>query len=280
MLFFSTSQIDWTQVIQPLQAEDFNLIHWAYAPAFGTGYYQVGENKEVYVLRFQPMFTHRFKYDSVFKDRELVLEFKLPVTFGVHNFNFGDIFGGEFPDSIQQISFTPGLEIKLPVSNRWNLRFYGNLGYGSDTLKGGERAWIYWAGFKSRFVFPIKALTLGIINGYGGHGYTPNHGNSGNLSSLMNGLELDVPIGKIASSEKPFFLKTHVMNFWYFDNVDFMIDPEKELISLGSEWEIGLAVGKAQRIKLWLFRIDRIGLGYRFSPKSNGIRIYFSSYFR
>jgi len=52
------------------------------------------------------------------------------------------------------------------------------------------------------------------------------------------------------------------------------------LVSLGSEWEIGLAVGKAQRIKLWLFRIDRIGLGYRFSPESNGIRIYFSSYFR
>jgi len=280
MVFCFSSQLDWAQDLHTLKAEDFNLIHWAYAPAFGTGGYRVGENREVYVIRFQPMFTYRFKYESVFRDRELVLEFKLPVTFGVHNFNFGDILGADFPDSIQQISFTPGLEIKLPVSNRWNLRFYGNLGYGSDTLEGGERAWIYWAGFKSRFVFPIKKLNLGIINGYGGHGYTPNHGNSENLSSLMNGLELDIPIGKIASSEKPFFLKTHVMNFWYFDNVDFMIDPGKELASLGSEWEIGLAVGKAQRIKLWLFRIDRIGVGYRFSPQSNGIRLYFSSFFR
>jgi len=279
-LFFFLPQLDSAQEVQALQVEDFNLIHWAYAPAFGTGVYRVGENREVYVLRVQPMFTYRFKFETVFKDRELVLEFKLPVTFGVYNFNFTDLLGGEFPDSVQQISFTPGVEIKLPVSNRWNLRFYGNLGYGSDTQGGGERAWIYWAGFMSRFVFPIKKLNLGIINGYGSFGYTPNHGKPGDLSRLMNGFELDIPLGRIGSSEKPFFLKSHVLNFWYYDRVDFLEDPQRKPVTIGSEWEIGVAIGKAQRIKIWLFNIDRIGVGYRFSTKANGVRIYFASYFR
>ncbi|MFC2164271.1 hypothetical protein ACFLT2_04660 [Acidobacteriota bacterium] len=265
---------------QELHGKDFNLVHWSYAASNGTGVYWIGENREVYVLRITPMFTHRFKFEKVFKDREILLEFRFPLTFGVHNFEFSELLSGGFPDSIEQISFTPGLEFMLPVSSRWNLRIFGHFGYGSAISYEEGSAWIYWGGITSRFVFPIKHIYLGLINGYRTAGYTPNHGDSGDLSHLMNGLEFKIPIGRIGSSENPFFLKPHVMNFWYYDHVEFTAIQKKKRVSLASEWEIGLAIGKSQRMKIWLFYIDRLGVGYRFGPKSNGIRIYFSSYFR
>jgi hypothetical protein len=263
---------------QDTNDEEFNLIHWAFAPAFGTGVYRIGDNQEIYVLRLTPMLTHRFTLEKLFNKREVLLEFRFPLTFGIHNFD--DIWEGRFPDRIRQISFTPGLELKLPMSSRWNLRLHGHLGYGSDTGSSGDWAWIYWGGIMSRLLFPIKGVRLGVINGYGTAGYNPSQGNTGDLSNLMNGIEVDVPIGKIGPSHDPFILKSHFMNFWYFDNISFIVNPDNALVSVGTEWEIGAALGKAERIKIWLFRLDRIGIGYRFGKDTRGIRIYFSSYFR
>lgn len=279
-LFFILLKSNVAQEPHNLTVDDSNLIHWAFAPAYGTGVYRLGDDREIYVFRITPMFTHRFTMEKFFKDRDVLLEFRFPLTFGIHNFNLSEIFKGVFPDSLHQISFTPGLELKLPVTTRWNLRIFGHLGYGSAIKQSGESALIYYGGIMSRLIFPIKDSTLGVLNGYATAGYTPSHGLSSDLSNLTNGVEFDFPIGRIGSSDKPFFLKTHVMNFWYFDNIDFFLKPGQKLESLEMEWEIGVAVGKAQRLRLWLFQFDRIGVGYRFSRQSTGIRIYFSSYFR
>lgn len=102
LLFFFSSHQGFSQM---LRSKNFNLIHWAYAPAFGTGVYRIENIKEIYVLRFTPKFTTRFKFEKMFKDRELILEFKLPLTFGIHDFNYVDLIGFDFPERIHTQSW-------------------------------------------------------------------------------------------------------------------------------------------------------------------------------
>lgn len=64
-------------------------------------------------------------------------------------YNIGAAPGVINPDNLSTVSFTPGIEAEFPVSDRWTLRSYANLGWGT-AMGDGDSAWIWYAGIKSR----------------------------------------------------------------------------------------------------------------------------------
>jgi hypothetical protein len=261
---------------QTATREDTNVIPWAFAVAIGSGIYGIGDNNTIYVLRMQPRISKYFSEETIPGEHRLKLEIKLPVAFGVQNF---DIIQGDFPERLQNISFAPGVEVQIPVTTRWTLRPHVHFGWGKEMGSDGESAWIYWGGLKSLFSFGAGKFDFGLVNSLTRGGYTPNMGKARHLSVLGTGLEIDHPLFNLKSGGDQLYLKSHVFNFWYFDQLELFLSPDRDPVQLRMEWEIGLAIGKIGKLKIWLFKFDRIGIGYRFSDYTKGIRIFVNSYF-
>jgi hypothetical protein len=261
---------------EEMSREDTSMIPWTFAVIVGSGIYGIGEENTVYVIRVQPRISKYFSEETTPGERRLKLEFKFPVALGGQKI---DVFRGDFPTSFQNISFAPGVEVQVPVSRRWTLRPHAHLGWGRELASDGESAWIYWAGIKSLLTFRASKFDFGLVNTLIRGRYAPNRGNAQNLSILGTGLEIDHPLGSVKSGGDQLYLKSHVFNFWYFDQLELFLAPDRNPVELRTEWEIGLAIGKKGKLKIWKFSFDRIGIGYRFSDYTQGIRIFFTSYF-
>lgn len=260
--------------------QNVNLNHWAYASAFGTGiYYLWGDEIKTYVIRIQPRVTKRIPLKKYEDKRELLVEFIVPVTFGVRTFDFKDIIEGEFPTRLRQISVTPGVEIEIPVNRRWLLRPFGNFGWGTETGSEKISAWIYWAGIKSRWAFQKGNFDFALLNGIASYGYIPSDGDSHGMSVLTTGLEVEHPLGNLSWHGDQLYLKTHLINYFYLNHDQLMVSSAKILIDLGAEWEIGASIGKKMKFKIWFYKFDRLGLAYRFSKNTRGIRLYLDTSF-
>ncbi len=258
---------------------DFNSINWAYAAAFGTGVYRVRDDLDVFVLHVQPSWTKEISWHQRFGERPMRLELRFPITFGVHKYHLKGIVEEFFNLKFTQVSFAPGAVLELPMSQSWTLRAYGHLGWGTETSGDRESAWIYWGGIKSRLKFPLIGLNFGLLNGIAAYGYTPKDGVPRDFNELLTGLEGDIPLGKLHWQGEQLFLKTHIANYYYFDNLNFIYEFETPL-ELSSQWEIGISLAKKSKIKLWIISFERIGVAYRFSRDTWGISIITSSVFK
>ena len=123
-------------------------VHWAMGAFFGTGWYRVDNNRNVYILRVPPSQTLRESSMNANGERTLGIEIQYPVSFGVHNLDALDDFL-DF-DNYATVSFTPGIQVEIPVTEKWYLRPYANLGWGTET-KSSDSAWIFYGGVKSRY---------------------------------------------------------------------------------------------------------------------------------
>lgn len=257
---------------------DFNSINWAYAAAFGTGVYSVRNDLDVFVLHVQPSWTKEISWRRYFNARPILLELRFPVTFGVYNYHFEGIVEEFFNLRFKQVSVAPGAVLEFPMSPRWALRPYGHIGWGKKTSGDKDSSWIYWGGLKSRLTFPFVGLNFGLLNGLGVYGYNPKNGASRDFTELLTGLECDIPLGKIHWQGEQLFLKTHIVNYYYFDNLNFIYEFENPA-ELSWLWEIGISLAKTSKIKLWIISFERIGVAYRYGHDTQGIRIYTRSTF-
>lgn len=269
---------------QPVRAQDpaiaqSSLIHWAYSATFGTGVYRVGD-QEVLVLAAPISWTWRQADNQLPDARRLGVKFLFPITFGVQNFDLSMLTQDGLPERLQQMSFMPGVEVEIPVTPRWTLKAVGQMGWGTRLDEGDEMAWIYAGGIKSRFAFEIgEKSTLNLLNGLLWSGYSPDRGGRESLSELLTGVELIHPAGRWNLREEQVYLKSHLVNYTYLNEVEFLFTQGKLPSTLDSEWEIGIAVGAVSPLRIWRFRFDRIGLAYRVADNASGVRLVFSSVF-
>ena len=258
----------------------FNSINWAYAAAFGTGVYRIRNDVDVFVLSMQPAWTKELFWKKHFGDRPMLLELRFPVTFGVHNYHIEGIVNEFLALKFRQVSFAPGVFLELPMSQRWALRPFAHLGWGTETSGDKDSAWIYWGGIKSRLKFPFIGLDFGLLNGITVYGFSPNKGPSQDFSEILTGLECDIPLGKLQWQDEPLYLKTHIINYYYLDNLNFIYDLN-QLPDLSWQWEFGISLSKKKsKIKLWIFEFERIGVGYSYARDARSIRFYTRSTFK
>ncbi len=255
-------------------------VHWAYSSYFGTGWYQVGSDRDVFVIRMTPRWEFREPDFAADGTRSIGVEFTFPITAGLDRFSLDDIAGAVDPENLASVSVIPGVNITVPINDRWSLRPFASVGWG-QLLNGGESAWTYWTGVKSEYRFGSGDFDWALVNAMTYVGYTPNEGPSEDFWPLMIGLTLDYPFGPRKTNGKQLYLSWH-STYTSFENdldVPLAVDGIKPITD---QWEIGLSFREQNsRIKIWFLKFDRLGIAYRSSSSGDlkGIAFVFRSVF-
>jgi hypothetical protein len=213
-------------------------------------------------------------------ERTIGIEFRFPITGGLDNFSTDDIPGSIDLDNVASLSVTPGIDITIPITERWWLRPFAAVGWGT-ALDGGDSAWTYWAGINSRYTFQKGNLNWALVNSIAYVGNSPSNANSDDFWPLMAGLEFDYPLGNRQLDNEQLYLSWHGMYTTFEDDLDPTIGGiSNEPIT--DQWEFGVSIRKKKEpIKIWFLKFDRLGLGYRFSSSGDlkGITFIFRSVF-
>ncbi len=260
------------------RAPELGFVHWAYSAYFGTGWYRVRDGQDVFVLRSSP----RWELDDLFgwaPPGEATLEFRLPVTLGLHRFDF-DLPEIVDPENFGTFSIVPGLELEIPVTARWALRPHAYLGVGTE-LDGPQTAWTYWTGIKSRYRLGEGEGGLALLGSLGYIGYTPNEGASSDAIPLMAGVQAGWELGPPSGGGAPYRVDGHAIYTAYLDNLKFIFGGGLTT-KVGDEWEFGLALHRGkQKLRIWRLAFDQLGLAYRTSGNGEfrGVSLLFRSVF-
>jgi len=260
-------------------------IPWAYSAYFGTGVYEFEDGETSYIIRAAP--SWRIREGSLDEQgrRTIGWRIRVPIAFGLHEFDTSELVAAVKLDNVSTITAVPGVEVDIPMTQRWTLRPFGAFGYGTQ-IGGDSSAWVYWAGLKSRVTFSADGFDWAIVNALTYSGYTDGKGASGVRTSsrvlpLLTAFEFDRPIEKKIGGEP-------VHLYWTFGYTDYLANEPLLLgsfvtsVHIDDEWEVGMAFSRGKEpLKLWRFRWDRVGLAYRFSSdrRFQGISLSFSSIF-
>jgi hypothetical protein len=267
----------WAQSV-PAGSEPAKQVHWAVGAFFGTGWYQVDKNRSVYILRIPPRQRVREAGFDEEGNRRLGIEIQYPLALGLNRLD--DIPDFIDFDNYATVSFTPGVQVEIPIDRRWSLRPFAHFGYGweSETEEG---ALIWYGGIKSRYRFHDDRYRWAFLSGVYYAGYKPEFEDRGKYGSVMAGLEFNQPLRSFRLDNDPLYLNWHLTYNWFFDRLNFHVDEDR-VESFRDQWELGLALGKRDaRMKIWFMSFEHIGLGFRWSSNGqfNAITVNFRSPF-
>lgn len=245
-----------------------NFVHWAYSAYFGTGWYQVGDDQQVFALRVAPGWHWGDPGLGEDGGRSVGIDFRLPITVGLHDVDTDDLPSIVDVDNFGTVSVTPGIEVEVPITAQWSLKPLAYLGWGTE-LEGSQSAWIYWGGLKSRYRFRNGSLDWSVVNSLTYVGYTPDDGPSSDAVPVMAGLEFRWPWGNQRFNDRPVYIDSHMVYTAYLDDLDFLLGGVSRT-RIADEWELGVALSHGEdKIKIGFLEFDRLGLAYRFSTSGD-----------
>jgi len=262
------------------QESEASSVPWAYGAYFGTGWYQVEGDRDIYVIRYTPRWEYREADISEEGTRTIGIEFRFPITFGLDNFSYDDLVGSANPDNLSSLSVTPGIDVTIPITEKWWLRPFAAVGWGS-AFNTSESVVTYWGGVKSRYSFQHGKLHWALLNSITYVGHTPSIGPSDNFWPLMTALEFDYPLGQRKLGGEQVFLSWHGMYTTFENRLQNVLD-DGSIVPITDQWEFGMSIRKeSERIKILWLNFDRLGLAYRFSTSGDfkGISFVFRSIF-
>ena len=262
------------------QESEASSVPWAYGAYFGTGWYRVAGDRDIYVIRYTPRWEYREAGFTEDGTREIGIEFRFPITFGLDNFSYDDLVGSADLDNLSSLSVTPGIDITIPITEQWFLRPFAAVGWGSAFNKG-ESVLTYWGGVKSRYSFQHGKLDWALLNSVTYVGHKPSNGPSDDFWPLMVALDFDYPLGQHKLGGEQVLLSWHAMYTTFEDDLEQLID-DNQSVPITDQWEFGASIRKDDNpIKIWWLSFDRLGLAYRFSTSGDfkGISFVFRSIF-
>jgi len=186
-------------------------------------------------------------------------EFDSIAAFDIHSVDLGAI--------------VPGVELMFKTGERSMLRPYVDVGWGttsSDTtsLVYGE------AGLRTEFVFPWRTWELGLEPRFSG-GYAFTDIENADLSNIRISSKVDAryPLGFTIAGQTP-DIGAYFEPIWYPNSIEFRTaSGEEESVSL--QYELGITLGFRYLAPNFcnLFRLMRIGVGWRFGEETSGLHI-------
>ena len=73
--------------------------------------------------------------------------------------------------------------------------------------------------------------------------------------------------------------RPHVLKDWYDRPPPTLELGDDDAELLGGEWQLGVAAARDDSFEILGFEFDAVGIAYRFSDHSSGIRFYLNSVF-
>jgi hypothetical protein len=241
-------------------------VHWATAAFFGTGWYRVSDNREAFIFRVPPRQLLREPGWDENGKRQLGVEVFYPLAFGLHRLE-------DVPDFIDfdnygTVTFTPGVAVEIPLSDRWRLRPHAHFGVGYERTSK-EWARIYYGGIRSQYLLAENGeRNVALLGALSYAGYKPDYEARGQYGSALVGFEGSQRSRKLTLAGAPARLNWHLTYSYLFDNLQFHVGPD-EVVTVRDEWELGLALARdGGRIRFGFLGFEQIGLA--FTTSSNG----------
>jgi hypothetical protein len=255
--------------------------HWGYSATFGTGTYRLPDGSEVDVYRAN--FVKRLRDTPDEPGSGPGVRLLLPVAAGARD-PLDDPLTVGVTEPVGQVAFVPGVELEFAAGERWTLRTEAQLGraaaLGDWLHESGETARLGAAGVRSRFVFPDVAGRPALINGLLWAGVESSEGERSSLVRLTNGLEFTVDTPRWRVRDSPMHLMPHVLHDSYYRPPSSLALGDSDgSAELDSVWQVGVAAGREGGFKIGFIKFQNVGIAYRFSDLSRGLRFYLNSVF-
>ena len=222
----------------PVRAQE-ESIHWAYASIFGTGRYSLDGQVETTVIGATPNWVRREPVLAASGDKIVGIRIRMPVSLGAHDVSSLQAIEGLSLSSVNAVSVVPGVEIEIPMSDRWSLKSLNYAGFGTE-IRGGADARIFRAGFRSSLKFDSEKSALAFVTGLERFGYSASGGDSDAINLISAGIDVERPLSDTRIGNVPVAIHWHMLYSHYLDSLGFdlsSLDVDPTLIS--SEWELG-----------------------------------------
>lgn len=204
------------------------------------------------------------------EDRPWGLRLRMEVFASIYDFT-PDI-DTDFDYRFSGVTAAPGVEFLVPVGKGWVLKPFAEIGYARDFDNDlGLGVWSF--GMRTLVTWPVKKIDLSFgtkmqyLNTW-----TSDFALVDEFGEVRLGLDARYPlwftIGGNQAYGSLYFIHRHYFNA----RVEL---PEDDPLEISYTDEIGVALGTDPRIKLWFFKLPRIGLGFRWGENLRGVRLNF-----
>ena len=241
------------------------VLNYVYAAQLGFGGYSLGGlTANVYTLPLADTLADT-------PGEGWGLKLLLPVQFGLYHFS-GSYEGRHVSLNQTSLSFTPGLELQIPVLDRTVVKPFVQAGiaHGFGPGVGNPDSYVFLGGARSITQWQAGDYTLSFGNGvvFAGDA-TVGPGSAEHYVSLQIAGEVRRPLGFEIAGVKP-DLGVYVANYYYPAPLRFtrFLKPRLEVTD---QAEVGFSIGAADKFKLLWFSNPRIGAGVVFG---GGLTVY------
>jgi hypothetical protein len=218
------------------------------------------------------------------------VRFKLPVSFGVFDFEADDPEFGKIDIDQYTLAVVPGVELQVPVNEFWTLKPFVDLGLGKVIVSEGEGAGdedfflVYNGGLRSLVEIPYKDYTFSLGNGVLFPGNRVfGEGDDESYVAIETGVEVrrslgftlrEIGITDLAHADVTPELGLYFIHYHFPDPLVFTRFRDEPL-RVDNQFEFGATFGSATPWELLRISNPRLGASYIFGDDLEVFRVSF-----
>ncbi len=206
-------------------------------------------------------------------ERPWRLKVRAPVNLGLYEFSATDTDGTLVSDELQTLAVIPGVELQIPMSQRWTLKPFVDAGLGHGLKSDGSAAYIFSAGAKSIYEQPWDEYTFLLGNGFIYAGNAAFGERIEDYSVVETGFGVRRPTGFEMWGIEP-EVGVYGIHYYYPEALTFQRFLEPPL-KVNNQFEIAMSLGSAGPFEIGPFTDPRIGIGYIFGDGLEVVRVNF-----
>lgn len=249
-------------------------VNYVYAAQLGIGGYEVGGlDVKVFTLPLSETFDLDHDDSKANGTRPWRLKVSVPISFGLYEFSGTDIDGSAVTADQQTLAVLPGVELQVPMSQRWTLKPFVNAGIGRGLTSGSKFALIYTLGARSLYERPSGDYTFMLGNGLIFAGNSAFGGTSEDYSAIETGLGVRRRLGFELWDTEP-DLGVYGIYYYYPKALEFQRFRQAPL-TVRNQLEIAMSLGSAEPFEIGPITNPRIGISYIFGDGLEVVRINF-----
>lgn len=249
----------------PQAVEPGSTVHFPFnAQHDGAGSYEAAGQRTKFLTLRVPIALKKLTAE------DWGVRLRLTGLVGAHSFDALEL------DSLRltSLGIIPGVEALIPIGPGRTLRPYADLGPASS-LDTDEAALVWALGVRAELVFPWRLFLFGLEPGLAMSGAESNRQAADSTDDYIDAalkMEARHPMWFTMRGHQP-DVGVSLKYGYYIDALQFT-SVGGQVADFAQHWELGVSFGfREPRPKMLIFRVPRVGIGYRIGNGPTGLRI-------
>jgi hypothetical protein len=249
----------------PLTRAEQTFTDFGFASQLGSGVYTMsGRTLQVYRLPFGYEFEHR-------EGARVRARLTFPVTFGFLDFKPIDVVETGLPETLDSLSFVPGMALDIGLMPGWQLQPFVEAGIARDRTSDLDER-IYAAGLRSYYDVGVGATDWQLYDELM-HVSVEQRSleHTDDFTRFRMGVTARRAFDVAGSGRRADYLAYGFGDF-FIEVPDSVLNGEQGQGG-DAQFEIGVTFGATEPVRVWRIPLPRIGLGYRFGSDLSVYRL-------